>query len=93
MKTKFLVIIEKGENNFSAYSPDVSGCAATGKSVEETLENMRVALEFHIEGMLENGEKFPAPRSLNYYLAETDEISSEDIIAHVSVETPEPAFA
>lgn len=90
---KFLVIIEKGKNNFSAYSPDISGCAATGKSVEETLENMKSVLEFHLEGMRNGGEEIPTPKSLNYYIAETDEISSEDILAHINVETPEMALA
>ena len=89
---KYLIIIEKGENNYSAYSPDVAGCAATGKSVEETLENMREALEFHFEGMLENGEEIPAPKSLNYYIEKTGEISSEDILAHINMKVPEPAF-
>lgn len=90
---KFLVIIEKGANNYSAYLPDVSGCVATGKSVEETLENIRAALEFHFEGMLENGEEIPAPQSLNYYIEKSDEISSEDILAHIDLEIPEPALA
>ncbi len=90
---KFLVIIEKGAKNYSAYSPDVSGCAATGKSVEETLESMREALEFHIEGMLEDGEEIPLPKGLNYYLENTDEISSEDILAHVNIKVPDFALA
>ena len=52
---KFLVIIEKGAENYSAYSPDVSGCAAAGKSIEETLENISEAFgalpskKFHFE--------------------------------------------
>jgi predicted RNase H-like HicB family nuclease len=83
---KFLVVIEKGKNNYSAYSPDVLGCVATGKTVEATLENMKNALEFHIEGMLESGEKMPIPKSLNYYISETEEISYDEIIAHVDLE-------
>ncbi len=90
---KYLVIIEKGADNYSAYSPDISGCVATGKSIEEALENMREALEFHFEDMIENGEAIPAPKSLNYYVEKTDEISSEDILAHISLEIPEPAYA
>lgn len=90
---KYLVIIEKGENNYSAYSPDISGCAATGKTVEETLENMREAMKFHFKGMIEDGEEIPAPKSLNYYVEKTDEISSEDILAHIDLEIPTPAFA
>jgi predicted RNase H-like HicB family nuclease len=83
---KFLVVIEKGKHNYSAYSPDVLGCVATGKTVEATLENMKNALEFHIEGMLESGEKMPIPKSLNYYISETEEISYDEIIAHVDLE-------
>lgn len=90
---KYLIISEKGENHYSAYSPDVSGCAATGKSIEETLENMRQAMVFHFKGMIEDGEAIPAPKSLNYYIEKTDEISSEDILAHINLEIPEPAFA
>ncbi|MGI9034488.1 MAG: type II toxin-antitoxin system HicB family antitoxin [Pyrinomonadaceae bacterium] len=90
---KYLVIIEKGAKNYSAYSPDVSGCAATGKSVEETLKNMREALIFHFEAMIKDGEDIPVPKSLNYYIEKTDEISSEDILAHINLEIPEPAFA
>jgi predicted RNase H-like HicB family nuclease len=90
---KYLVIIEKGVNNYSAYSPDVSGCVATGKSVEETLENIRQALEFHFEEMLETGEEIPLPKGLSYYVEKTEEISSEDILAHIDLEIPTPAFA
>lgn len=75
---KYLIAIEKGENNFSAYSPDVSGCAATGKTVEETIFNMKEALEFHFEGMLEDGETFPIPNTLNYFIENNKEISSDD---------------
>lgn len=90
---KFLVIIEKGSKNYSAYSPDVLGCAATGKTVEKALQTMKEALEFHFEAMIEDGEEIPMPKGLNFYLAQTDEISSEDILAHINVEIPEPAFA
>ncbi len=90
---KYLIIIEKGENNYSAYSPDISGCITTGKTVEKTLENMREALEFHLESMIEDGEEIPAPRSLNYYIEQTNEISSEDILAHINIEIPELSFA
>lgn len=92
MIIKFLVVIEKGENNYSAYSPDVSGCVATGKTVEKTLTNMKDALDFHLEGVIENGEKLPTPRSLNYYVENTGEISSDDIIAHVDVKISEVAL-
>lgn len=90
---KYLVIIEKGKGNYSAYSPDVPGCAATGKSVEQTLATMKEALEFHLEGMIESGESVPQPKGLNFYLGQTGEISSNDILAHVEVEFNELALA
>ncbi len=92
MNNKYLIVIEKGENNYSAYSPDVSGCAATGKTVEETISTMKEALEFHIEGILEDGETFPMPKTLNYYISNTDEISSDDILAHIEIKIPKLAL-
>ncbi|MFN2500921.1 MAG: type II toxin-antitoxin system HicB family antitoxin [Pyrinomonadaceae bacterium] len=56
MVNRYLIVIEKGEQNYSAFSPDVPGCVATGRTVEDTLDSERSALEFHIEGMVENGE-------------------------------------
>ena len=43
------IIIEKAENNYSAYSPDLPGCVATGDTIEETNANMRIAIRMHIE--------------------------------------------
>ena len=93
MKSKFLVVIERGEENYSAYSPDVPGCIASGPSVEETLANIRSAIEFHLEGMAKHGDPLPVPKTLSFYVQNTDEISSDDIIAHVTVDTPELALA
>ena len=93
MKSKFLIVIEKGGSNYSAYSPDVPGCVASGASVEETLANIRSALEFHLEGMAEHGDPLPVPQTLSFYVQNTDEISSDDILAHVILDTPEIALA
>lgn len=90
---KYLVVIEKGENNYAAYSPDVLGCVTTGKTVEETLEMMKEALEFHFETMIEDGEEIPKPKGLNFYLEQTGEISSDDILAHIEISISEPAYA
>ena len=61
--TEYLVIIEKAGGNYSAYSPDLPGCITTGKTPEETANNMREAIEFHIEGLREHGEPVPPPTS------------------------------
>ena len=57
---KYLYIIEKGKNNYSAYVPDLPGCAAAAKTKSETEKLIKEAIEFHIEGMIEEGEKLPA---------------------------------
>lgn len=58
---KYLMILEKTDTGYSAYSPDLPGCIATGASAEETENNMRDAIEFHIEGMREEGLEIPLP--------------------------------
>ncbi len=56
---RYLIIIEKADGNYSAYSPDLPGCVATGATVEETKGNMTLAVEFHLEGM--KVERIPIP--------------------------------
>ena len=65
---KFLIVIEKAENNYSAYSPDVLGCVTTGKTREETRRNMIEALEFHLEGLVEDGDPIPETESTAEYI-------------------------
>ena len=65
---KFLIVIEKAKNNFSAYSPDLPGCIATGNTLEETEKNMYDAIEIHLEGMKENNIPIPKSSSIAEYL-------------------------
>jgi predicted RNase H-like HicB family nuclease len=58
---KYLYIIEKGKRNYSAYVPDLPGCVAAAKTKAETEKLIKEAIEFHIEGMLLDGEKIPKP--------------------------------
>jgi predicted RNase H-like HicB family nuclease len=60
---KYLVIIERGEGNLSAYVPDLPGCVSTGETVEELMGNIREAIEGHLEVMRENGEPIPEAAS------------------------------
>ncbi len=60
---KYTVVIEKTHNNYAAYVPDLPGCVATASSREELLEEIREAIEFHIEGMREDGEPAPEPQA------------------------------
>jgi predicted RNase H-like HicB family nuclease len=66
--TKFLVVIEKANGNYSAYSPDLPGCIATGHSVDETKENMKIAMEMHLQGLVEDHLPFPQPNALAEYV-------------------------
>ncbi len=61
---RFAVVVEKGEGNYSAYSPELPGCVATGTSVEETLRNMKEAIIFHLEGLKEDDQSIPDPTSV-----------------------------
>jgi len=60
---RYAVVIEQAANNYSAYVPDLPGCVATGDSVAETEQAIREAIEFHIEGLREDGGAIPQPTS------------------------------
>lgn len=61
---RFLIVIEKAEGNYSAYSPDLPGCVATGKTRNQAARNMHEAIDMHVRGMLE--DKLPIPKSSSY---------------------------
>ena len=65
---RYTMIIETGERNYSAYLPDLPGCIATGKTIEEVKERMREAIELHLEGMREDGLPIPEPTTLADYV-------------------------
>jgi predicted RNase H-like HicB family nuclease len=58
---RFLIVVEKVMENYSAYSPDLPGCVATGQTREEAEQNMHEAVEMHIQGLKE--DKLPIPKS------------------------------
>ena len=57
---RFLVVVENAGKNFSAYSPDLPGCVATGKTREQTQRKMAEAIQLHIEGLKEDGLPIPS---------------------------------
>jgi predicted RNase H-like HicB family nuclease len=61
---RFLIVIEKAEKNYSAYSPDLPGCVATGSTREDAERNMYEAIELHVRGLLE--DKLPVPESNSF---------------------------
>ena len=60
---KYAVVIEKGESSYGAYVPDLPGCVATAETREEALVLIHEAIEFHIQGLKEDGEVIPEPAS------------------------------
>ena len=66
---KYLVILERGENNSSAYSPDLPGCIAVSDTPEETMSLMRDAVRTHLESLQLDGEPIPEPRTSADYAA------------------------
>lgn len=65
---RFAIVIEQAENNFSAYAPDLPGCVATGSTVEDVEARMREAIEFHLDGLREDGFPVPRPSSRVEYI-------------------------
>ena len=64
----YAIVVEKAENNYSAYVPDLPYCVATGYTVEETKREIREAIEFHIEGLIQDGFPVPEPASIVQYI-------------------------
>ena len=58
---RYAIVIEKAENNYAAYVPDLLGCVATGATIEETEQQIREAIELHLRGMREDGLPIPEP--------------------------------
>ncbi len=58
---RYTIVIEKSPANYAAYAPDLPGCVATGATREEAVEEMRRAIEFHIESLREHGDPVPEP--------------------------------
>jgi len=60
---RYMVVIERGENSWGAHVPDLPGCVAVGETREEALQLIREAIDFHIEGLREDGVPVPSPAS------------------------------
>ena len=68
MQTRYLIVIEKTPNNFSAFSPDLPGCVATGSTQVEVEDRMRDAIRMHLDAMREDGLVIPEPSSVAEYI-------------------------
>jgi predicted RNase H-like HicB family nuclease len=65
---RYLIVVERTETGYSAFSPDVPGCISVGRTREEVEANMREAIEFHLEGLQLEGMPIPEPSSDSAYV-------------------------
>jgi predicted RNase H-like HicB family nuclease len=65
---RYAIVIEKANENYSAYVPDLPGCIATGGTVEEVETEIGAAIRLHLEGMLEDGLVAPQPSAIAEYV-------------------------
>ena len=65
---RYLIVVEKTRTGFSAYSPDLDGCVATGSTRKQVERAMLEAIEFHLQGLRADGHRVPAPHSYATYV-------------------------
>lgn len=65
---RYAIVIEKANGNYSAYAPDLPGCISTGDTVEAVEHNMREAIQFHLDGLREDGLPIPEPSTVCEYV-------------------------
>ena len=80
---RFLIVIEKAGSNYSGYSPDIPGCGVAGDTREETKRLLREAIEFHLEGLVEDGDPIPASESSAEYIMVNEPQSAKSVSATV----------
>jgi predicted RNase H-like HicB family nuclease len=66
---RFLVVIERANSNYSAYSPDLPGCVATGETPEETERNIHETIQLHVEGLRADNLPIPRAEAIAEYIA------------------------
>lgn len=88
---KYLIVVEKSQTGYSAYSPDVPGCVATGKTIDKTVADMKSALVLHLRSMADDGEELPEPRGIAAYLEAVSASEGEEyFLTHIAVEDVAP---
>ena len=65
---RYAVVIERAQNNYSAYVPDLPGCVASGATIEEVKREIREAIRFHLEGLRQDGLPIPQPSTVCEYV-------------------------
>jgi predicted RNase H-like HicB family nuclease len=88
MMETYLMVIGRTATGYSAHCPDVQGCAAVGKTVEEVVANMKKAMQLHFEGMVEDGAALPKPRGVDSYREVMKDLDVDHyFLGHVQIDT------
>jgi predicted RNase H-like HicB family nuclease len=83
----YLIVIGKTSTGYSAYCPDVRGCAAFGETIEEVVTNMKDAMDLHLEGIIDDGDPIPKPSGVESYREVMREIDSVGyFLAHIQID-------
>lgn len=84
----YLIVIGKTSTGYSAHCPDVDGCPSVGDTVEEVVANMKSAMEFHFEGLADDGDAIPTSSGAATYRQVMQESDADQyLLAHVQVDT------
>ncbi len=88
---EYLVVYEKGENNWSAFAPDVPGCGSLGDALVDTRANMREALELYLQETVKAGEAIPEPAtaSVDFDVFDPEHESKQYVVEWLRVSLPE----
>ena len=65
---RYAVVIERAEGNYAAYVPDLPGCVSSGETLKEVEDNIRQAIQFHVEGLKDDGDPVPEPSAVCEYI-------------------------
>jgi predicted RNase H-like HicB family nuclease len=88
----FLIVIERGDSNYSSYCLDDIACIATGATIDETLQLMHEGIALWVEATLEQGGSIPEPKDIRFYIDSGEwNFAPDGILAHVAVHIPELA--
>ncbi len=92
---KYIVVIEKAENNYSAFSSDLPGCITVGTTIDEVISFIKEAIELYLELLTEENKAIPHSKTLAEYIQkgifDDDQIGEEYYIAKIEVHTPKVA--
>jgi len=89
---RYAIVIEKAAGNYSAYVPDLPGCVATAPTIEAVENEIREAIQFHIDGLTEDGVPIPPPTTIAEYTDKDTTSNDLDRFRKIAAENVIPDF-